>query len=896
MAFKLANCRTDCDGQKSYIVSTDLSALNGLTINGVVVTLNGVIQNIRPEDCWAVSDTDDPALYELSSYKTFYSDCNYCVCGCCTEGIPQASVCADIDMSSVDLSLLGENNVITITFVGPSSTLVLGTITGDFTGFTLAQIIILLVNAVNNGTSGFEAFFVGASILTICTPADLGTTPVGSTVFIEFSPIFIWLNEEDNSLHDHGSDPPLGEGNIGYTTILVTGKPSFVSSADSGYPNDLLYVPMGDHAAQYLINQNFNGAVAPFGLNPYTSTIPAGYSANIYTPGKTFTLDWINFRITGQIISYVGTTLTYNILSCTNAAVPAAAPITAQDWLFKIAAPGNGTVNIYDVDPITGALTYNTFIEILIDEPTSLVYLASENAVYVACRSGNYSSNDGFVKIDLSLPFPGAVTNTVNINLTTAYDAFFNTFTDMFYVNNAGSNTISKINLAMQFNASGNYSFPVPPGGLFTAKTLNPITGQIYYSRGTGPAPPLPSNEADVNILQCNANFAVPDTAINLFTLADWNGISLRGIVDMYYNPVNTRLFVTRYTNTAVCELQSYDISSGVNATINATKLVHLLPAGGLSGGHLTIQPGINKLFLDDTTGNNVYIFDQDLLVFLGPAVPTPNDVRIFSTTDDTINDNYFGFGLNWLTVLHRTVPSDTLFGVFVGDLNCSPCLPDDPETFVRTLPEPVKIFYQIKESNCDINVTTKFAKGYWSKVKELRYGVTSCCEDFDLEALWLNKQLTDISALLIPDITCNAPVSSQGCCPWLPTQACQLIPDPSGGTSIIGVAGEDLPFARLVMLSNDGKFYLNQPGDTNTYQRTVGFVTQTAITNQQVRILISGHFTNTGWSLIPGALYYTAVDGTIVSSVPVTGISQVVGIALSFNTLLVEIRQPIIL
>lgn len=76
MSWILTNCKADCDGQRVYVVETDLSSLEGLIINGIV--LSDV--TINPTFCWTVSQGDDTvSSILLLSYNAFFSDCANCI-------------------------------------------------------------------------------------------------------------------------------------------------------------------------------------------------------------------------------------------------------------------------------------------------------------------------------------------------------------------------------------------------------------------------------------------------------------------------------------------------------------------------------------------------------------------------------------------------------------------------------------------------------------------------------------------------------------------------------------------------------------------------------------------------------------------------------------------------
>ena len=230
----------------------------------------------------------------------------------------------------------------------------------------------------------------------------------------------------------------------------------------------------------------------------------------------------------------------------------------------------------------------------------------------------------------------------------------------------------------------------------------------------------------------------------------------------------------------------------------------------------------------------------------------------------------------------------------------CDPCkyTPPVPEpTPVHSTNDPVFIPYQIKESECDIQVVKQFAGGYYSLVKKLKYGVTDCCKAIDLAELWVNKQVSDLGELLIPGYECRSTPNNG--CGWLPLQGCEICPNTTGGITILAIAGEDILFGKLVMLSNDGKLYLNDPTVSTTYQRCIGFTTMDVLKNNTVRVLIIGLFTNVNWSLTSGNIYYASQSGGITSTIPVNpplAISQMIGTATSSTTLLVDIKQPNIL
>lgn len=228
---------------------------------------------------------------------------------------------------------------------------------------------------------------------------------------------------------------------------------------------------------------------------------------------------------------------------------------------------------------------------------------------------------------------------------------------------------------------------------------------------------------------------------------------------------------------------------------------------------------------------------------------------------------------------------------------SCEKCKPVDcpvEPPFERTKQDPVKIFYEIRESKCDITATKQFATAYSNMLKKVKYGIADCCNGLNIAETWVNKQVSNLQATIIPGYNCSD-IPMNGCS-WLPLQGCEILSTPTDGTSILVIAGEDLVYAKLVMLLSDGKAYLNQPLVTSTYQRAIGFTTMDVQMNQSTRVLVNGIITNPAWSLATGAVYFAAPNGDITSTIPTTGISQAIGIAINATTLFVDLKQPNIL
>lgn len=284
------------------------------------------------------------------------------------------------------------------------------------------------------------------------------------------------------------------------------------------------------------------------------------------------------------------------------------------------------------------------------------------------------------------------------------------------------------------------------------------------------------------------------------------------------------------------------------------------------------------------------YQVNTDLTVLDGSVI---NNVVFTNGSPTPVADPLACWTVSSIGICHSTLQLLS-YGTIYPDCNC--CLPfnQSPEPLPpRVYPLPVKNFTQVLQSKCDIDVAQSFSDGFYSLVKQERYGVTDCCTSWDLEALWLSKEISELECLGIPGFVCR-----QGPpCNFLPMEPCELLADTLGGVSIIGIAGENLGFGLLVELAQDGTFYLNDPTDLTTYQRVAGFTLQSVIAGQMVKILVSGIFINPNWTLQTGTVYYSAPGGLITTSLPVHPmISQVIGVSKDIHSLMVTIDDPVII
>jgi hypothetical protein len=120
---------------------------------------------------------------------------------------------------------------------------------------------------------------------------------------------------------------------------------------------------------------------------------------------------------------------------------------------------------------------------------------------------------------------------------------------------------------------------------------------------------------------------------------------------------------------------------------------------------------------------------------------------------------------------------------------NCECCLPQPapiPEPFVRTTQKPVKQFYHITDSACEIRTNVKFASNYYKLFRTIKNGLENPCGPVDFDKLWIEKELSDYSRINPPGLCVPAPIPVEPEeCPVAPTTLCQPPTDVSGTGNI---------------------------------------------------------------------------------------------------------------
>jgi len=93
------------------------------------------------------------------------------------------------------------------------------------------------------------------------------------------------------------------------------------------------------------------------------------------------------------------------------------------------------------------------------------------------------------------------------------------------------------------------------------------------------------------------------------------------------------------------------------------------------------------------------------------------------------------------------------------GYADCECCLPPPPPPGCCEIPKytqkPVKNYFRVTDSDCEIKANTTFANNYYKLYMGTRYGIQNCCGDVDFERLWIKKEMADYDKTIFS--TCEA-------------------------------------------------------------------------------------------------------------------------------------------
>lgn len=96
------------------------------------------------------------------------------------------------------------------------------------------------------------------------------------------------------------------------------------------------------------------------------------------------------------------------------------------------------------------------------------------------------------------------------------------------------------------------------------------------------------------------------------------------------------------------------------------------------------------------------------------------------------------------------------------GYADCQCCLPPPPPPTCCEIPKytqkPVKNYFRITDSDCEIKANTTFANNYYKLFTGIRYGIQNCCGDVDLDKIWMQKEMSDYEKIQFSGCTAIYP------------------------------------------------------------------------------------------------------------------------------------------
>ena len=158
------------------------------------------------------------------------------------------------------------------------------------------------------------------------------------------------------------------------------------------------------------------------------------------------------------------------------------------------------------------------------------------------------------------------------------------------------------------------------------------------------------------------------------------------------------------------------------------------------------IPPDLNVYLLEDCleTATPIYSFSSALEDAVGKVIKIEGSELCWGVSTVLFDDQ---------TITNVVIDTnDVDVPQIFADCEC--CLPTPepaPIKYTRVIPKPDRKFYQIKESQCDIKANIRFADGYYRLFKQLKYGISSQCDNVNLERLWIKKNLSDLAVINDP-------------------------------------------------------------------------------------------------------------------------------------------------
>lgn len=123
----------------------------------------------------------------------------------------------------------------------------------------------------------------------------------------------------------------------------------------------------------------------------------------------------------------------------------------------------------------------------------------------------------------------------------------------------------------------------------------------------------------------------------------------------------------------------------------------------------------------------------------------------------------------------------------------------------------------------------------------------------------------------------------------------CVISPQGIGETSVFLKASQALSGHRVVKATDQGAVYASS-SNVDDARSVVGISVEAAAPEQLIKIQTDGELSEPSWNWTIGMPIFNGVDGLLTQVAPSVGYILVVGIAIETSTILISIKQPLVL
>ena len=246
--------------------------------------------------------------------------------------------------------------------------------------------------------------------------------------------------------------------------------------------------------------------------------------------------------------------------------------------------------------------------------------------------------------------------------------------------------------------------------------------------------------------------------------LIDCNGL----VPDLYTTVLLTPAIAPLIGGVSVVRLAEYPTTcfrvvkpSNPIATPLAYTITNTFQASNQTGNCTDCAQSIQLYILEDCLGVQppIYSFSEELANVIEKVINIVEHTGVCWSVSSVVYDDQDTEIVTIATNDHG-VPQ-----IFTDCECCLPTPPPTPVKYTRVIPKPDRQFYQITQSQCDIDGNIKFAEGYYRLFKKLKYGIDSACDNINLEKLWIKKNLSDLAVINDPTAcTITTPVTPVIC------------------------------------------------------------------------------------------------------------------------------------